>query len=568
MLSVAALCSTGIIASSSFLGSQTRSEHRIWHSVVYGRAKGSAISHRLEGERVRLPFPERVPLRYAVGFAAFLCVAQLIQGTTPLFSLCAFCFIVVATITFNFAGGFTRASGGYVFFYAILAVILGLFWKACIGEPADSNLTQPILTMEAALGGITAMFMAVFVSQKLTTKRVILADMGSENFLQASIGCMIAGLSITAALIVVPHESGSVLSALGQLNGFLPLAMILGVIYQVRKSGGTQSVNLPVLISGAGIFFLGLLGFSKEGIFTPVLCWVLAAASQRYKVSFYQAIGLILALSFMVYYLVPYSQYGRNFRGSGESETGAPIDPTEAFWANVDVAVSLLSHLEYVREQFQRSEAPARIEGIPAYFDTPQGFFDRLQMMAIDDAIINVTEERGPFGLSPIVFGFENFVPHFLWPGKPTIGMGNLYAHEIGMIGPEDFSTGVSFSPIGEAYHLARWSGIFILAPVLWILLFTLFDSLCGDVRKNPWGLLVLVMFGHVAPEGGLGSIMYMLWYGAINVTFASLAAVYVMPLIGSILTASKGTKLRRIAPVRSIPRRVAPIPSSRNPGQ
>ncbi|MEO8736456.1 MAG: hypothetical protein ABI380_07925, partial [Edaphobacter sp.] len=186
---------------------------------------------------MRLPFPEHIPLRYAIYFAALLCVAQLLQGTSASFSLCSFLFIVVATVAFNLAGGITRPSGAYIFFYAVLVVIFGLFWKAFLGEPADSNLTRPLLTIEASLGSITGMFMAVFISRKMTRKRALLGDMITDaNMLNASMGCMIIGLILTLILTAVPFQGGSVLSALAQLNHFLPLAIILGVVYQIRKS--------------------------------------------------------------------------------------------------------------------------------------------------------------------------------------------------------------------------------------------------------------------------------------------------------------------------------------------
>lgn len=516
---------------------------------------------------MRLPFPERIPLRYAIYFAALLWTAQLLQGTPAPFSLCCFLFIIIATLAFNLAGGFSRPSGGYVFFYAVLAVILGLVWKAYLGEPADSNLTRPLLSIQVELGGITAMFGAVFISRKLTGNRAFLGNLITDaNLRSAALGCMIVGLSLTLILTIFPYTNGSVLSALAQLNQFLPIAIILGVLYQIRKSGGTTSINSIVLISGAAILFAGLIGFTKQGIFTPMLCWLVIAASQRYRVSGYQIIGFILAVGLMVYYLVPYSQYGRNFllRGSlTESKQ-------EAFSKNIDVAFSLLSDLGSVREQYeQNAKAEQTLSTGPAYFDKPQGLFDRLQMLSMDDAIINETEQSGKFGSWPIIYYFENLVPHFLWPGKPVIGIGNLYAHELGMLGDEDVTTGISFSPVGEAFHIERWVGIFIVAPVLWIMLFTLFDSLCGDVRKSPWGLLAIVLFAHVAPEQMLGGIVYMLWYGAIGIIFAALAAAYVMAILGSIFTGRGRSGFRPSGPVRAIPRRLPPaVQPSQSSGQ
>lgn len=502
---------------------------------------------------MRLPFPERIPLRYAIGFAASLCAVQLFQGTPTTISLCCFLFIIIATFTFNVAGGFSRTSGGYVFFYAVLAVIVGIFWKAFIGEPADSNLKQPLLTFEIYVGGISAMLASVYLSRRLTIKRAILGDMLSDaNMMNASIGCMLIGISLTVLLDFTLHQSGSILSALSQVNFFPPLAIILGTVAQIRKSKGRSSINLVVLLAAATIFAQGLVSFSKQGIFTPLLSWLIASASQRYRVTLYQVVGVILMAAFMVYYLVPFSQYGREYR-------------TESATENIRAAISLLSHPNYVREQYELTVASSPDRRVVDYFDESQGFFDRLQMIAPDDGLNNATEENGPIGLTPILFGFENVIPHFLWKGKPTFTMGNIYAREIGMIGDEDTTTGVSFSPTGEAYHLAGWVGIFVVAPLLWIPLFALFDSLCGDVRRYPWGLLTIVIFGHIAPEGMLQSVIYSLWYVSFGIVFVAVVSSYLTPIIGSIFTLSNRTGLRRTVTVRSIPRRLPDVRPSQN---
>ncbi len=134
--------------------------------------------------------------------------------------------------------------------------------------------------------------------------------------------------------------------------------------HQIRKTGGTSSVNLPVLISGAAIFAMGLLGFSKEGLFTPLLCWAVAAGSQRYKVSAFQAIGAVLVVAFMFRFLVPYSQYGRNLK----SETGSIRE-------NYNIAFSLLSHLEDVRLQSaETGEDPMRRLQLRATTTHPRAF--------------------------------------------------------------------------------------------------------------------------------------------------------------------------------------------------
>jgi hypothetical protein len=494
---------------------------------------------------VRLPFPERIPLLYVICFAAVLCVAQLLEGTTAVFALCSFVFIFIAAVAFNLAGGFTRPSGSYVFFYAVLGIIVGLCWKAILAEPADSNLTFPIVTIEVYLVGICAMLAAVFISRKLVTKRALLGTMLTEaNTQNATVGCMITGLLLILANIFVPHDSGSVLSAIGQIDRFLPLAIIIGVRHQIKKTGGARSFGWAVILSMAVSMAIGLITFSKEGMFTPLLCWVVAACSMRYRLVPYQIIGGLLFALFTFQFLVPYSQYGREYRSTSLSQS-------------ISSSISLLSNLGYVRQQYEDTE---RDEDVTVgYYNTPQGFFDRLQMISIDDALIGLTEQGHVFGLYPVWSNFENLIPHFLWPNKPRLYWGTVYAHEIGGLLPEDdTTTGISFTPTAEAFHLARWLGLLVVAPVLWIMLFTIFDSLCGDTRKSPWGLLVMALFAHSAPESGLSGPIYMMGYGSFSIIIAALFTSYVLPIVGTLLVGPENRTVRRTSRVRSVARRIS----------
>lgn len=474
-------------------------------------------------------------------------MAQLVEGTSSLFTLCSFLFILLAGLAFNHAGGFTRPSGAYIFFYATLGVIIGLTWKAILGEPAQSNLSAPTTTIEAYLGSMASMFAAIYISRKITLKRALLSTMLEEGKMQnATIGCMVAGMVIIVLLAVFPHPNGSVLSALAQLDRFLPMAIILGVTYQIRKSGGTSSINIPVMLSFAFSFFWGAIGFSKEGMFTPFFCWFVAASCLRYRVSIPQIIGGILTCIFIFQFLVPYAQYGRNLR-------------SESLSGNIDAAIGMFSNLGTVRKEFKASQTEDADEQRSAFYNTPQGFFDRLQMIAIDDSLIGYTEQRGPLGLYPIVQEFENLVPHFLWKNKPSINLGNFYAREIGgILSDSDTVTGISFTPTAEAFHVARWFGIFFVAPILWIMLFTLFDSLCGDVRLSPWGLVVVAYFAHMAPEGGLGGVIYTLGYVTIGIVFVAVTAAYVTPIVGTLFAGPEATRVWRTGQrIRSIPARV-----------
>jgi hypothetical protein len=485
---------------------------------------------------VRLPFPEHVRLSPVLLFALGLSAIQVFQGTEPLFSLGSFLFIIISAIAFNVAGGVTRPSGSYIFFFAVLAVILGLIWKAVLGEPADSNLQHPMLTIWVYVCSMCSMLAAAFISRKLTTKRALLPNFVTDaNMQSATSGCLATGLFLVFLFSVVPMGSGTILSGLLQLNRFLLLAIFLGTVHAIRRSGGTKSTSFPVLLAGAVLFVTGALGFSKEGMITPFLCWLIAASSQRFNMSRGQIIGAILVTIFVFRYLVPYSQYGRNYASTSRS-------------SNFDIALSLLSDLGTVRTEYENSQLEGQDDDelVRNYFNTRQGFFDRLQMIGPDDGLNSLTEQGVVPGIAPIYMYFGNLVPHFIWRDKVNWGGGNLYAHQMGLLAEDDDSTGISFSPASEAFHLMRWTGVLVLAPVLWIMLFTLFDSLCGDTRKSPLGLLVVISFAHIAPEGGLGILIYAMGYGTLTLIFAAFTVAYLMPIFGELLIGPSRTTTPR----------------------
>ena len=502
---------------------------------------------------MRLPFPERIPLDYAFYFAGIFCIIQLIQGTNGLFALCCFLYILVAVLAFNLAGGFTRPTGSYVFFFSTLTLIVGICWKAVLGEPADSNLEDPLLGIGVYLGCISSMCVAVIVSRRITAKRAFLRNTVTEaNMQTATVGCMVTGFLLYFSGILFPESggNGTVFSALAQINQFFPLAIILGTIHTIRRSGGTRSINLPVFISIAFSVGTGIYGFSKQGMISPFVCWLLAAGSQRYRVTKTQ-IGVGLFGAFLIfYYLVPFAQYGRAYR-------------SETFSGNVTVVVSMLSDLGTVRELYlQNSQGEEEASGAHGYYDTSQGFFDRLQALALDDALMVYKQRNGFDGLAPVIFAFENLVPHFIWKDKPQFHGGNGYAHQVGILADEDNTTGVSFSAAADAYAFMGVTGIFILAPILWIILFTLFDSLCGDLRHAPWGLLVALVYSHLGPEGGLGGIIYTYGYVTAGIVFAAIVGAYLMPIMGTLFIGPEGIILRRGPQIKSIPNRLRPASS------
>jgi hypothetical protein len=489
---------------------------------------------------VRIPYPERIPLNKVAYFALALFIIQWFEGTAFYFCVGTSIFILMATVTFNAAGGLTRTAGAYVFFYATLVVIVGLCYKAFLGEPAQSNLADPQTDIEAYVGSITAMYAAVVVSRRFSRKTGLLQDVLKESdMFRASVGCIIFGTLAGYGIDLLGESGRPLQTAFAQLNNLIPVGIIIGVINEIRRSGGTRCANLFVIIGTAFLFFLGAIGFSKQGMIEPLFCWFLPIWALRYRLSMLQVAGLCFSVFVVFYYFVPFAQYGRGHLQE---------DPT--FSERFALAANLLEHPNQTRRAFltdEDEEAYLGLKGLGSYYNTPQGFWERLQFISVDDTLNNYTDQGHVFGLLPVEYGFVNIIPHFIWPTKPGGNLGNMYAHEMTgeAQGEGDVTTGISFSPTAEAYHIARWAGILVLAPILWFILFIIYDSVVGDVRASPWGLLALLVLSHAAPEAGIAGTIYLWSVNIEGLVFCAFFAAWFAPLLAIIVIGPGGTGVK-----------------------
>jgi hypothetical protein len=471
-------------------------------------------------------------------FVAVLFAIQMFEGTALYFSAGCVAFVLIAALAFNIAGGLTRVSGAYVFFYSVLVVIVGICYKAYLGEPAQSNLLDPRRTIEVYVGGIIAMLAAVIVSRRFTRKSGLLQKLLKDSEMyRSSVGCFVFGI-LGGLIIALLGERGERLAtAFIQLNQLIPLGILIGVMYEIRRSGGTRSVNLPIVLASIYYFVFAMLAFSKQGMLTPFFCWVIPVCVLRFRVSAFQVIFCALGIFITFQYLVPYAQYGRGL-----------VTPTTTFSERIALETQLIEHPEETQKDYK--ELTANDTG---YFNEPQGFWDRLQFVSVDDGLINLTDQGKVFGLLPIQASFLNAIPRVFWPNKPTLRFGNVYAHELGELSDEDNETGVSISPTAEAYHLAKWVGVLVVAPIIWCLLFVVFDSLFGDIRATPWGLLALTIISHAAPELGITGVIYVVTYSVEVLLFCAFFATWVAPILA---TAVLGPERRTVAAFREALRR------------
>lgn len=474
-----------------------------------------------------VPFPTRVPVFPAITIIALLALIEQLEGTDPRYTGLVVCFLLLSVAAFNVVRGLSRPSGAYIAFYSLLVVDVGTFYKASLGQPADSNLSQPLLVMSTYVATMGVMLMAGMFSRRFATSRDGVAgvlQVHEMRFRESSIGCLLSHFLIIAATTYLPGAGGQVLHSIAIVSPFLPLAALLSTIAAVRTSQGTRSVSLISLATLAYIFTSGILSFSKQGMLEPLVCWLLGIAWARFRLrpKHILAIAVYVVLAFEVF--TPISADRDDVQVGSTSE-------------RLQLIVHYLTHITELHNRYNEWEEGG-VDKSYNYYGSSQGLWDRLSMLPNDSSLIAFSDQGHYFGYAAVWFYLANLVPHVLAPHKNeglSVG-GNAYAHEMGGLADADTSTGISFSPTAEAYHIDGWRGVVLLQSGVFLVLFTTVDSVCGDIRRHPWGLFLILAFAHIAPEALLGGAITATLYGTVAISLAVFVCGYITPVLGLLL--------------------------------
>lgn len=494
---------------------------------------------------MQLSLPTRIPLAKAFAFSLLFFCLQVYQHTSIAFAALYLAFVMLSVAGFNLAEGFTRLTGAYIFWFSTLIVIFGVFWKAVVNEPADSNLLVPLLDIALDTASMAMMLFVVLLNKKMDFRDLGLGGGFSGVNLDltvAGLGCIVTAAIFNMAGLIFGQAPGGFLSAIAQINFFLPLGIILATAGAIKDTGGRRSTSTVTLIGIILTSIQGMLGFSKQGMLTPIVCWLIGCFYMRLRVRPIHVIVIVSMIVLSFKFIAPLSE-ARDLvpEGADYTDRAELIGYQITHWSQFQAHIVQL-HINDGADQ-----------GTATYYDKPQGaLVERLSMMSPDDRL-NAYTARGNYeGMAPVIEWFENVVPRFLYPGKTNDYTGNYFAHKAGgFISADDHSTGISFSPVASAYNCEGWGGILWLMPGIWILLFTSVDFVAGDLRKYPWGLLVVVWFGHAAPESLLSGMIYYISYGNLGMLFAIIVSTRLAPIVGSLFTG-------KVVPVqtRSIGRR------------
>jgi hypothetical protein len=474
----------------------------------------------------------------------FFCVQQ-IQHTGLLFSILYFAFVILSVLAFNFAEGFNRITGAYIFWYSTLIVIVGVSWKAVVGEPADSNLLDPLLDMALYTTSMVMLLLVTLVNRKIDFRAMGIGggfSKGELNYTAAGLGCIMVWLGIIFAVPIFGTAPGGIMSALNQVNVFGSLGIILATIGAVKDSGGRRSVSGISIAVFIYFEYLGLVSYSKQAMLTPMVCWAVGVFYARLRVRFVHVVAVVVMGFLSFWFISPLS---------ASRDLAEGMDGTQ----HLVLAWYLLTHRQYLEDHLKQIEV-TREMGVSEYYNEPQGsLIERLSMIPPDDELFAFSAKDHYEGMTPIYQYFGNLLPHFLNPDKQVTFGGNFYAHEMGSgLAEDDYSTGISFSPVAEAFHCEGWGGILWLLPVVWILFFSSVDFVVGDVTKYPWGLMVVVWLAHAAPEQLVGGMIYFMGNGNFGMMLAIIVVTRIAPILGTLLLgrapAPSGRRLVGVRPI------------------
>ncbi len=455
---------------------------------------------------MRIPYPTRVNINHVLIVVLFLLFAQLLDGTDPVFAFLACTAMVFSALAFNILNGMATVSGAYVLFTAIPTFIILIFVKVLYWEPSNRHFEQPMLTISATALGWAGIVAAAALSGKFSTRKNIVRFRARdlENLKNTSAGLLVIGL-ISQILLTNYNTgaSGTIWTALNQLNIFIPMATILATYYEICISRGTRSMNWIVLVSILYVAGFGFIAASKQGMYAPFFSYFLVCAALDYRFRPLQVIAILSWLAFAVGFLFPWAQYARSM--TRQATLTATVDATLSLLKNPDTIPAMY---QWYADSLKMNED---INQVALCYDHPHGLIDRESLICQDDRLIDVTQHAGAVGPAYLIAGFEMVIPHFVWPGRLTLSLGNVYGRETNEASSEDYTTAVAFAPIGDAYREFGWSGIVVVMPIMYFLTFIILNGVFGDARESPWGL-VLVAYAAFAAPGLLLPVHPQLW--------------------------------------------------------
>lgn len=515
---------------------------------------------------MRIPWPDYIKYQHALAFAICLLAAQLLLGTSAVYAIIIFLYVLFTITAFNIAGGLSTFSGSFIAFQSLQSIMIAQVAKVFYLQPADLNLHSPVTTAAVYASGEFSLIFAVAFARRYRRRPPVLDSRADAKFTMAismsasAIGILSAFLVGTVGTDVYGNvEQGSVWSYLNQLGNFLLIGIVVGTAHIIQVSQGRRSARWWTIIPMAIYLTLGIVNNTKQGIYQPLALWVMVCAIYRYKFNRMQVVGLIASGIAGVMVVFPVVQYSRGYVREGALLNRAVL----VYDFMRDHSISEIRASYKADEELKEEGAHA---GYYFYYGKDAQLLDRVSLISVDDAAVNYTLRTGTHGYDAFTQIFIAMIPRVFLPDKDKylhISIVNDLGRELGILAPTDENTFIAFSLFGPSFYMGGWWAVTVLTFLVMALMFWFLETFYGTARESLYALLPIAENLHGSAE----MILPVAFASILHLCLIATAVMWVLRRVASfvqIFIQRYGwyeKPPQDFAPPRAIPRRPDPGP-------
>lgn len=442
---------------------------------------------------------------------AILFIAQVANGTSPIFAALVSLYIVQTFITVSLVGGPSSTIGIMVLVTGIVTVIFSQVLKTLLGQPADTPLYAPLPTLIAVNLTMSGYMSAAFILRSLKMKQwgSLLPTTLPLHKLK-SLGYLILVLGITSNISVIVIDASSQYFQTGGLVGvvrtfarILPLGV--GIMTAASVLDKKHLLTTPIVIALASSFLFATITATRNMIQAPIIIMVATAFFFRYRFKIHELILIGLILVFHHFVFVPYALYARHFVRAG----------------NLDFRISrsftLLTQFATDKHRFdgwnEREKAlrPEHKRRLVYYPNVEQySTIDRLSMLPLIDNLISTNLDSDRLGWQSTIWGIQLATPSLLLPNKPIVGANNMLGHKgRDLVGKYDNYTQIAMGVTCDAFLSFGWPGTFLVPLLLGGVFFASYRLVFGQsLFYNAPAVSVLFYAMYQLSQGSISTIL------------------------------------------------------------
>jgi hypothetical protein len=499
-------------------------------------------------------FPRTLRLDVSLAAMVVLLLLQLLTGTDLEFAELTFLAFFFAVLGVNFAGGLRTLAGWCVAVIALKMFLISQIAKVCYGEPCQSNLELPLVTMGVITVSMAFICLAALVTMPFRWPRVILSpvlDLNRLNKITIISLCIGTGGLLAAQFIGVTEEGavqlGGLPGLLRRISSCAPLAIVAGTAYTIRASQGRRLLSLYNGIPFAAEFGMGVLFTSKQALFEPFLFVALTGIAFGFAWRRVHLLTGVCSILIAFFVLFPFGQVTRNYtRGANIRET---------YKKTVEYLDQNLRNPNFLADQYAEYREGVEDDKLNnSYFKRPNGLLERLALIKPADMLISATYKQGIGGWETIDPAFEDMLPRLILPRR-YVDVPNILGVRAGMIDEANTGTDVAFGFAAHAFYAFGWTGVAVSSLLLGVMLIVVTRLITSELPGNVWALLLLGGYQHSVAEGNVGSLMGLLTYAGAWLV-GSLLCVKVLTEIWCL--ADKVRALLKPATTKGLPRQAS----------